>query len=100
MAKLIKKSTDKKDGEKKALTKLHVGCDIHVGESGYTSMKDLVKLLKKSHDINDRKMLLSIAGELNPKFDNAWAIVESTFKSVGLEIVDKSPEQIAKIITG
>ena len=78
MAKLQKKSDGKTNNgiDKKPMDKIHVGFDIKTGCDGYNSIKSIVKLLRaKNYDINDRKIIISLSGETNKKFDDYYKMI-------------------------
>ena len=103
MAKLQKKTggNTTTDGMKKPMDKIHVGFDVKTGIDGYDSIKSIVRDLRASNfNVNDRKLIISLAGETDKKYDNALAIVESGFIAVEELIKEKSIDEIVGLITG
>ena len=103
MAKLQKR-TDKTNAngtDKKPMDKIHVGFDVKTGCVGYDAIKTIVGELRTNNfAVNDRKLIIALAGETNKKFDDALTIFENGLNAVETMIAEKTPDEIVKILTG
>ena len=103
MAKLQQKTNGQTaNGEPKIMDKIHYGLDVKTGVDGYNAIKTVVKTARANgFSANDRTVIMAMAGELNPKFDNALKIVESTITEMVAEFVQQHNEnEIANLIVG
>ena len=103
MAKLQKRTgnTNGNDNEKRPMDKIHIGFDAKIGNDGYTSIKSIVKSLRNDgYNVNDRTLMCALMGELNPKFENALAVFESTLALAEQFVIDNDESEIVNKIVG